>query len=166
MSRLRGHGSITVVAMNAPLFMGRSLTQGQIAQAFPLLALASITLGAEQWRWLAHAILSETEPPPVGIMTLQSPTGYIHGLFRFRASADQEGTVTLFVDDLVAPDLFGHALAGCLTDVLGELAARHGCATIDIGTPPPLHGTNLEVELSRRGFGWRRRSMVKALGAP
>lgn len=149
--------------MSPSPFTGRPLTEPKISQAYPLVALAPLRLGADQWRWLAHAILSETEPPPVGIMTLQTPAGYIHGLFRFRASADGRGVPTLFVDDLVAPDLFGGALAAAIVDLLDELAARHRCAAIDIGLPlPDTTDGRLRGRLCHRGYGVRRRSLVKA----
>lgn len=144
-------------------FVGRPLSPRQVAQAFPLLALAGSGMGAEHWRRLALALLTEAAPPPSGIMTLQNESGYILGLFRFRVVAEAAGA-TLRVDDLWALDLFDRSLALSLAELLDELAGEHRCVAIDVALAPPDKESELHRRLCDAGYQATARSLRKAVG--
>ncbi len=150
--------------MNGPgPFILRPLSSGQVAQAYPLLALSGSGLDPERWRSLALALLAEAAPPPAGIMTLQSEQGYIHGLFRFRVVAEPGGR-TLRIDDLYGLDFFDRSLARALNEVLDGLAREYTCVAIDVTLPSAARESELHRRLRDVGYDATAGSLRKASG--
>ena len=120
-------------------YIARPLSSGQIAQAFPLLAVLDPELTLERWSDYAAAFV---EPPddaePRRIMTVQNAQGYIHGLASCRRRCDLRYGCVLEVENFVSLDLTGNKVAAnALLKVIEALAREWGCQHISLSLLDP-----------------------------
>jgi hypothetical protein len=109
----------------------KPLRRDQIDQAYPLVQLALGDVSIADWRTLATKLLGSGDAS--GIISLQTPTGHLLGLFCFSVRHDLQLGRTLDVVNFVAlPPIRADIAADLLFEEMERLGRRLGCATIGL----------------------------------
>ena len=126
-------------------YVAKPLGRRQIDQAFPIVQTIAPDLGMERWRAFAAAVITAGDvgakpdsgaSRPRGIMTVQNPRGYIHGLFSYMVQENLRHGRVLSVDNFIVLDLFDLAgAAEALLDAMDRTAAALGCKAIHTSLP-------------------------------
>jgi len=132
----------------------RPLTRRQVNQAYALVRHALPHASPERWDGFARArIGSEGLRRNHGIITLQSQTGYILGLFIYDLRDDLQDGRTLSVSYVAVAELVGQAtLARHLVDGMVTIARLHDCSMIELRLTRQIHGEALRDLLRSDGF--------------
>lgn len=125
--------------------IAKPLAARQIEQAFALIRTLVPDLDINRWRAYAATVLAAdavnaAEPPAedarparqtAGILTAQTPDGYIHGLFCYRVDTHLQYGRVLSADNFIVLDLIDPSAAtAVLLRALEQLARTQGCQAI------------------------------------
>ncbi|MBM3559648.1 MAG: hypothetical protein FJX53_07205 [Alphaproteobacteria bacterium] len=117
--------------------VARRLPPERLEQAFALVRALDPALAIEQWRDFARRA-GEATPDEAGVVVLETPEGYLHGLFSWRRVDRLLEGPTLVVENLVTADFGIGSRTTChLAAAMEALASKAG-------------GRSLHVEVGRR----------------
>lgn len=112
--------------------VARRLPPERLEQAFALVRALDPALSVERWRAFARRAV-DAAPDEAGIVVLETPDGYLHGLFSWRRVDRLLEGPTLVVENLVTTDLgVGGLTASRLADAIEALAREVGCRSLRI----------------------------------
>lgn len=125
-----------------PQLTPRLLDRNSIDKAYPLVRgiLPDVTL--ERWAEFAKPYFAARSPKwPRGLMTIQNGESYILGLFGFEVRDELRSSRTLFIYNIIVPQILGHDLIWAVVVSTAEtLAAINDCRTIQIKLSDDLNG--------------------------
>lgn len=110
-----------------------TLNANKIDQAYGLVRLAAPQISLEAWRDFANSLISPSEAPESGIVTVEDARGYIRGLVGYAIDRDLEHGRTLMAKNFIALDGTRQArekVAFTLIRALEALARDTGCRAI------------------------------------
>ncbi len=109
-----------------------SLSPEQIPQAFPVVKAINPEITLESWsNYAALFVAPPSKLEPSGIVTVQCPKGYIHGLACCRAKHDLQLGRVLAVENFVSLDLAGgRRAAGALLQATEDKARDWNCICV------------------------------------
>ncbi len=109
-----------------------SLSAEQIPQAFPVIKAVNPEITLESWsNYAALFVAQPSTLEPSGIVTVQCPNGYIHGLTCCRARQDLRLGRVLAVENFVSLDLAGgRRAAGVLLHATEDKARDWNCVCV------------------------------------
>ena len=110
----------------------RFFDKAMIEQAYPIVRTLVPGVTLERWVQFARPRIASRSPEwPHGLMAIQHPSGYILGLFAFEVRDDLHESRTLWISNIVIPDIPGRGQIGKSIIKAGEhLAMIHGCHAI------------------------------------
>ncbi len=114
------------------VYLFGSLSAGQIPQAFPVVKAINPEITLESWsNYAALFVAPPSSLEPSGIVTVQCPKGYIHGLACCRARRDLQLGRVLAVENFVSLDLAGgRRAAGALLQATEDRAHDWNCVCV------------------------------------
>lgn len=112
----------------------RLLDRGSIDKAYPLIRGIMPNVTLERWAEFAKPYFAARSPKwPRGLMTIQNGEGYILGLFGFEVRDELHSNRTLFIYNIIVPQIPGHDLIwAAVVSTAETLAAINDCRTIQI----------------------------------
>jgi hypothetical protein len=110
----------------------RFFDKAMIEQAYPIVRTLAPGVTLERWVQFARPRITSRSPEwPHGLMAIQNPGGYILGLFAFEVRDDLHESRTLWVSNIVVPNIPGRDQIGkSIIDAGEHLAMIHGCRAI------------------------------------
>jgi len=128
--------------MTADRFTAVPLDPRRIDQAYPVVQAVMPDIAAAEWRGYAASLLGRDDR---GIMVLQDPAGYLHGLFAYAAVPHLGRGRVLRIECFVALGLLDRdGPAAALLRAAEDVARRLGCRAVQTETP--------EVERANGGY--------------
>jgi hypothetical protein len=117
-----------------PQLTPRLLDRSSIDKAYPLVRGIMPNVTLERWTEFAKPYFAARSPKwPRGLMTIQNGEGYILGLFGFEVRDELHSNRTLFIYNIIVPQIPGHDLIWTVVIRTAEtLATINGCRTIQI----------------------------------
>lgn len=97
-------------------------------RAFPLAHLYEPSLDRVAWR--AYVRDQKKLVGEGGVMSLEDPRGYVHGLFSWSVRKDLERRRVLHIRDVILLHLPGHALQDAVMKHVADLAHARNCQSI------------------------------------
>ena len=116
-------------------------------RAFPLAHLYAPALDRATWR----GYVREQGKGEGGVMCLEDPRGYVHGLFAWSARRSLPSRRVLMIRDLILLHLPGKALQTAMIDAIGEFARTKSCQSIVMGVEERRPSVRSDV-LEAHGF--------------
>lgn len=115
----------------------KPIAPDQVAQAYPLVQAIEPGLTLERWRAHIRELTERLQRGGRGgIMSLQTPEGYIHGLFAYEVADDLRCGRTLNVGTVVAFHVGEAAEAARqMMQAIEAVARQNACSTIQIKLP-------------------------------
>lgn len=131
-----------------PQLTPRLLDRRSIDKAYALVRGIMPNVTLERWTEFAKPYFAARSPKwPRGLMTIQNGEGYILGLFGFEVRDDLHSNRTLFIYNIIVPQIPGHDLIWTMVIRTAEtLAAINGCRTIQIKLSDDLNAQESDRE--------------------
>ena len=110
-----------------------TLKAGKTDQAYGLVRLAAPQISLEAWRDFAHSLISPSETPGSGVLTVEDARGFVHGLVGYVIDHDLEHGQTLMAKNFIAlssTEKGKKKIAFMLIRAMEELARDTGCKAI------------------------------------
>jgi hypothetical protein len=110
-----------------------SLTPEKVDRAYGLVRLVTAQISLETWRGFATSLISPSDTPESGILTIEDERGYILGLVGYVVDRDLEHGRTLLAKNFFALDGLDtkkKEVAYALIEALEDLARDKGCRAI------------------------------------
>jgi hypothetical protein len=112
--------------------ISRYFDKAMIEQAYPIVRTLAPGITFERWVQFARPQITSHSPEwPHGLMAIENPGGYILGLFAFEVRDDLHESRTLWLSNIVVPDIPGRDEVGrSIIKASEHLAMVHGCHAI------------------------------------
>lgn len=158
------------MAMMDEKLVPRLMDRESVVQAFPLVRDLLPNVSLEQWTRFARPLLGANARSPRGLMTIQNGASYILALFGFEVRESLVETRTLWIDNIIVPNIPGRDMIwAAIMDTAEYLARMNGCRAIRAGFADQLDPGDSErlwVRLSfeRSGYSLEGVQAFKRLG--
>jgi hypothetical protein len=138
---------LTIPGREPNLFSLGTVQPRTADRAFPLVHLYEPSLDRTTWR----SYVREQSRGEGGVMCLQDPRGYVHGLFAWNVRRPLVPRRVMSIRDLILLHLPGKALQIAMIDAITEFARTQSCQSIVMGLEERRSSIKTDV-LEDHGF--------------